>query len=227
MSNKNKANLKDIFPKSVQTEKDKAIILAEDTTEKQNTCLEKIKPQFDILLDEFLLAYLEMAICINENGVNIENQKDKDKYKSPKILYRKYSEILVIEKDIFEYITKVFATKSKFIYNPKQGKQENIEVLKNIIYKDFFDINNEGVKDTVLYGMVFCFVKKIKFEGKEKRYIIEEKKRLLEDLSKVLNTVKFTQNYDKDISDLIIYLNSLLEPLKKIRIYRGYNTVSK
>ena len=118
--------------------------------------------------------------------------------------------------DVFENITRIIK-KSGFEGSSIETKSMKTKSLKTFIYNDFLD-NKRKLVDTLLYNIVVCFVEKLRFEDKSKEETIEEKKKILEELTCVLNTIKFTQNYDKDVSDLLRHLNSSLEL---------FNTVSK
>jgi hypothetical protein len=202
--------LKDIF----QSEGN----ISSQAIETKHPCLENVKLVFDEFLDKFLAKYLEMADAIFENNKYNKTERSKDikNWRRNKLLYKKYSEILVIPMDVFENITRIIK-KSGFEGSSIETKSMKTKSLKTFIYNDFLD-NKRKLVDTLLYNIVVCFVEKLRFEDKSKEETIEEKKKILEELTCVLNTIKFTQNYDKDVSDLLRHLNSSLEP---------FNTVSK
>ena len=90
-------------------------------------------------MDKFLAKYLEMADAIFENNKynKTERIKDTKNWRRNKLLYKKYSEILVIPMDIFENITRVIK-KSGFEYSSTEKTQS----LKTFIYNDFLDNKN-------------------------------------------------------------------------------------
>jgi hypothetical protein len=192
--------------------------ISSQAIETKHPCLENVKLVFDEFLDKFLAKYLEIADAIFENNKYNKTERSKDikNWRRNKLLYKKYSEILVIPMDVFENITRIIK-KSGFEGSSIETKSMKTKSLKTFIYNDFLD-NKRKLVDTLLYNIVVCFVEKLRFEDKSKEETIEEKKKILEELTCVLNTIKFTQNYDKDVSDLLRHLNSSLEP---------FNTVSK